>query len=595
MAQSLLVRRSAFSALSILMLTGGFGVFAACASIEATPISDEDGGLDAGNPDGKAPQVDAAAPEHIIKGTIVGLKGAGLVLRNNGANDLAIAATDTTFTFPAKVSVGGSYAVTVATQPKQPSQTCTVTKGAGTVSADVTDVVLTCVTSTFAVGGTITGLTGSGLVLQNNAGDDLTITPGDAGTATFTFPTKIESGQSFAVTVLTSPENPWQTCTLSGASGTIVAGDVSTVAVNCTVNGYTVAGTTSGLAGTGLTVSLKDDNGDTLATDAAINANGDFSFATPIPSGVHYNVAIASNPTTPWQTCTVGQGSGSIAGANVSNVTVACATDSFTVGGAVTGLAGSDLSISLKNDNGDTLAASLPISANGDFTFGSSIPSGTHYVVSVAQQPSNPSQTCTVSQGTGILAGANIANVSVACTTNSYTVGGAVSGIVGSGLVLQNNGGDDITIDADSPFTFASAIASNGAYNVTVKTQPTSSTCTVSNGSGTVTNANVTNVTVTCVTCGGYQSLGGCWYVSPSVGMTCDTVCNSHGGFDAVHAQHTGNSICTNFFPAKANGGNWVQTECCSTDNNTNWGANGQTPDPNWSHPACYVACACNN
>ncbi len=38
----------------------------------------------------------------------------------------------------------------------------------------------------------------------------------------------------------------------------------------------------------------------------------------------------------------------------------------------------------------------------------------------------------------------------------------------------------------------------------------------------------------------------------------------------------------THFFPMKANGGTWVTVECCSTDNNTNWGANGQPPDPTY-------------
>ncbi|MFV8749006.1 hypothetical protein ACNOYE_00485 [Nannocystaceae bacterium ST9] len=41
--------------------------------------------------------------------------------------------------------------------------------------------------------------------------------------------------------------------------------------------------------------------------------------------------------------------------------------------------------------------------------------------------------------------------------------------------------------------------------------------------------------------------------------------------------------------------GNWESIECSSTDNNTNWGANGQAPDPNFSHAACYLNCACAN
>lgn len=85
----------------------------------------------------------------------------------------------------------------------------------------------------------------------------------------------------------------------------------------------------------------------------------------------------------------------------------------------------------------------------------------------------------------------------------------------------------------------------------------------------------------------------GCWYTAPALGMTCGQVCASHGGFDSVASQHTGNAVGFLFWPAKANGSNWVTIECSSTDNNTNWGATGNAPDANFSHPACYVNCAC--
>ncbi len=80
-----------------------------------------------------------------------------------------------------------------------------------------------------------------------------------------------------------------------------------------------------------------------------------------------------------------------------------------------------------------------------------------------------------------------------------YTVGGTVSGLSGT-VVLQDNGGDDLTINSDGSFTFATAVAEGATYNVTVLTQPATQTCTVTNGSGTISGANVTNVSVNCVT-----------------------------------------------------------------------------------------------
>jgi cysteine-rich repeat protein len=102
----------------------------------------------------------------------------------------------------------------------------------------------------------------------------------------------------------------------------------------------------------------------------------------------------------------------------------------------------------------------------------------------------------------------------------------------------------------------------------------------------------------TCSVCGGIvfdpgNGIAGCWYTADNVGMTCTDVCMSHGGFDAVASQHNGNAVGFQFWPAKANGGDWETVECSSTDNDTNWGANGMVPDPLFSHPACYLNCAC--
>jgi hypothetical protein len=78
------------------------------------------------------------------------------------------------------------------------------------------------------------------------------------------------------------------------------------------------------------------------------------------------------------------------------------------------------------------------------------------------------------------------------------TVGGTVTGLVGSGLVLQNNGADDLPIETNGEFTFETRLAPGGSYNVTVYSQPEGQTCEVQNGSGEVTDVNVTDVVVSC-------------------------------------------------------------------------------------------------
>ncbi|MCA9716739.1 MAG: hypothetical protein KC468_18850, partial [Myxococcales bacterium] len=85
----------------------------------------------------------------------------------------------------------------------------------------------------------------------------------------------------------------------------------------------------------------------------------------------------------------------------------------------------------------------------------------------------------------------------------------------------------------------------------------------------------------------------GCWYTAPAPGASCAALCEPHGGFDAVASKHSGNAAGVYFWPGKLDGGNWGSVECSSTDNNTNWGANGQAPNPEFAHPSCHVNCAC--
>ena len=81
----------------------------------------------------------------------------------------------------------------------------------------------------------------------------------------------------------------------------------------------------------------------------------------------------------------------------------------------------------------------------------------------------------------------------------THTVGGTVSGLAGT-VTLRNNGGNDLNVAADGPFTFGTALAEGAAFSVTILTQPNNQTCAVSGGAGTVGSANVTSVAVTCAT-----------------------------------------------------------------------------------------------
>src|SRR5690606_39354807 len=113
---------------------------------------------------------------------------------------------------------------------------------------------------------------------------------------------------------------------------------------------------------------------------------------------------------------------------------------------------------------------------------------GASYAVAVTTQPSNPAQTCTVSNGAGVVGAEDVVNVAVVCSTESFSVGGTVSGLEGRGLVLELNGADTLPIASNGAFTFPNALASGSAYEIIVSVQPDapSQTCTVANASGVV-------------------------------------------------------------------------------------------------------------
>ncbi len=65
------------------------------------------------------------------------------------------------------------------------------------------------------------------------------------------------------------------------------------------------------------------------------------------------------------------------------------------------------------------------------------------------------------------------------------------AGLNTSGLVLRNNGADDLTLSKGaSTFTFGGKLTGGSPYAVTVRTQPTGESCYVGNGQGKMGTAN---------------------------------------------------------------------------------------------------------
>jgi hypothetical protein len=453
------------------------------AHIEDVGVGDSDASdatvIDAG-------PADTGPTTFTIGGSVTGLVGTGLVLQNDGGDSLTLSAPGP-FTFATRLTSGSPYSITVLTQPASPVQRCTVSNGIGTVgSAHVIDIAVTCVTSTFTVGGTITGLAGT-VVLQQNGGNDLTLN----SVGSFAFSAAVASGTHYLVTVKTQPTTPAQTCAVSSPAGTVVGSNVSSVSIACTTNKLTIGGTVSGLAA-GNSLVLQDNGGETLT----VSQNGGFAFATQLASGAAYSVSVMSSPSLPSETCTIANASGSVGATNVTNVTVTCAPNRFAIRGSLSGLAVGG-AVVLQNNGGDNLT----LAQNGNFSFATKIDSGASYAVTVLAQPSSPPQSCVVSAGSGAVGSGDVTSVSINCSVDTFTIGGTITGLAGP-VTLLNEGGDALTVSAIGNFAFATPVPSGALYNVTVGTQPSSpsQTCTVSSAFGTVGSANVTSVSVSCVT-----------------------------------------------------------------------------------------------
>lgn len=412
--------------------------------------------------------------EYSISVTATGINGS-VVLQNNGRDNLTIPKNGT-YTFANNYSTGENYKITIYSTPN--GVKCKLENESGKiVDHNITNVKLTCTENsapTYSVGGAVSGLNGT-VVLQNNSGDDLSV----ANNGNFIFATKLADGANYQVSIKTNPAH--QTCSVNNGSGVVNSANISNVEVVCTDNTYSVGGTASGLNGT---VVLQNNSGD----DVTITSNSNFTFATKLVDGTAYNVSIKSKPAS--QTCTLSNSSGTINGANVTNVRLTCTNNKYYISFNVHGLHGG-LSILMNGSH------YYGVSNNATYTFPGTYQHGYDYNVTIKNKPAR--QECIVYNGVGTIDASNITNIDINCTTVAFTVGGSLtSGNPNPSVVLQNNGGDDLTLTQGGSFTFATTLANGASYNVTVETPPTDQECSVSNGSGVINGDDITNINVYC-------------------------------------------------------------------------------------------------
>lgn len=213
-----------------------------------------------------------------------------------------------------------------------------------------------------------------------------------------------------------------------------------------------------------------------------------YNFWTPLAVGSSYAVSVAAQPR--GQTCAINNAVGTIGG-NVVNAAVACADDPYYVSGTVFGLTQPGLILKV---NYESLA--VPANANS-FQFANPLRLDHTYTVSIATQPLG--QTCRLTRNTFVITG-NIDDVGVTCVPGK-TVGGTINGQLGadSPLILKLGSSTlEFYSGSSSQFTMPGTLLPGEPYNLLVQQQPVGITCRVTNGSGTMPNADVTDVSVNC-------------------------------------------------------------------------------------------------
>lgn len=342
-----------------------------------------------------------------------------------GSETLSVTANGVSSPFATKIRSGETYAIAIDTQPS--GQTCVIGAPTGNVTSANIVVPVNCTKNSYFIQGTVTGLAGSNLRIAVTGGNSQTINV--SGTA-FTS-TAIPYGTTYTLRIL-NPTNLWQTCSfidegdtggaidssgavdamgmvwndrISGGSMNL-AGNITGIEIECVTNSFTIGGKIIGYpAGSYTQDSVLQLNGDPASnmTIPAPASGSSVNFVFPalyaVNSGSAYNVSVITNPqksTGSTLKCAV-SGNGTVAGANVTGVTVSC-TPAPAINVTVTGFGVSPASNFTLDPDGAGAYPATTVNANGVYSF--FVANGQSYNFNT---PTPPNQSCswtTASSGT---------------------------------------------------------------------------------------------------------------------------------------------------------------------------------------------------
>ena len=452
-----------------------------------------------------------------------------MTLSLNAAEDITISvwSFNNAF-FKTRLTTGTPYSVTVKTPP--PGQVCNLYNNNGVITSGVTPIItLQCVSNTatlHTIGGSVTGLTGTGLELNLDGAETLAIA---AAAPSYVFASSLYKNTSHTISIKTQPAG--QICTLT-TDWIYVSNNIVDLNVICSSGPHSIGGYATGVKNTGLAVSLNDSEVLPVAAD------GSFVFNTLFSDAMKYKVTISSHPTD--QFCSLTRADGFNITANVNDIVITCVDTTFNVKVNVAGYSSSTpLLLQL---NADTIlpidSNTSPIGFSAPFIFANSLKDTLSYEVTIAGQPEG--QICNLTNASGTISGADVTNVAAYCqdipvSAGPYTVSVTTSGLVGTGLTLQLNAANDLTVSTNGSSVFSTLLADAANFTVSVLDQPATpmQACQVYNGAGTIAGADFTQVYVVCANAvkPGYTNNGARWldYVKNDGANTytaTDTACD---------------------------------------------------------------------
>ena len=176
--------------------------------------------------------------------SLSGVTKTGLTISNKGGSPIAVE-PGTVFVFPDLVPVDSDYDIAIVTKPAN-TDSCVVTNGKGNTGAySPQNIIIACVVKTYPLSGTVVGLTGGDLEVNN--GSQSVKIPNGATTFSMTTPTtaspklgEVPEGIPYGLTVLKQPASG--TCTIarpnvtpdSKPNGIMPAGPVNDFVITCT-------------------------------------------------------------------------------------------------------------------------------------------------------------------------------------------------------------------------------------------------------------------------------------------------------------------------------------------------------------------------